>query len=308
MQLNSVLKWKGPREKSSGKMSNLNIVQGCMEISKSWSIQYGETVAFEGYEGSENYHFMGGFGSFKHIKFSKGLYINNFPERDDWENALPDDAVYKRYISNANDRYPQTVRPWQKERPYVLFPMQMIYPKDYYQTIAAVKWATENKIYTVFKRHPASYDGDLLVGDCDKFWNVMGRMGYLSKYTVLPYGHYNSISMVSQCDMLFSADSAMTLQAMLLDKPTFTMRRCQISDIIPVIDLNKLDDTVLSIKAVPVPTQVKWLSWYWNVCVNDFDALGFSNKIRKRHSLYRDGHSDLELNSWEFTKKNGLHI
>ena len=301
----SVLNWKKPREKSSAKMSNLSVVEGCMEISKNWPSQSGNTAEFEG---SASYQFMGGFGSFKHIKFNKGLYSINFPEKDDWKNAIPEDHVYELYIKRSNDRYPQTQKPWIKNRPYALFPMQMIYPKDYYETISAMKWATENKIYTVFKRHPAPSEGDLLISDCDKFWKIMHRMGLVSEYTELPDGHYNSISMVSQCDMLLSADSAMTLQAVLLNKPTFTMRRCQISDIVPVIPKEKLDDSLISILPVSKSVQRKWLTWYWRSCVNDFDADNFAEKINMRYNLYRKGFSDLDLHTWEFTKKHGLHI
>ena len=113
--------------------------------------------------------------------------------------------------------------------------------------------------------------------------------------------------MIEQCDLMFSADSAMTLEAMLRGKPTFTLRRCQISDIIPVLDHTKLDSSILDVPSVPIEKQKQWLTWYWNSCVNDLDADNFAWKINKRRDLYRQGHTDLELHSWEFTKQHGLH-
>lgn len=290
-------------------MHLIPFVKKCIDVAEPWQKESGEFATFEVFDSATkpNYFFMGGFGQFKHIKFGKGLYSTKYPSRDDWKNAEPSDKVYEDYYNRANDRYIQTTDVWVKQRPYVLFPLQFVYPKDYHETWAAIEWATKNKVYTVFKRHPASSSQSQTPRDYDKFWEVAVRAGITSEYTHFPVENYNAQSMIEQCDLMFSADSAMTLEAMLRGKPTFTLRRCQISDIIPVLDHTKLDSSILDVPSVPIEKQKQWLTWYWNSCVNDLDADNFAWKINKRRDLYRQGHTDLELHSWEFTKQHGLH-
>ena len=93
-----------------------------------------------------------------------------------------DDDIYNQYLGQANDGYIQTSDGWVKDRPYVLFPMQFVYPKDYFETWAAVEWATKNKVYTIFKRHPASSSQSQTPRDYDKFYRVATRAGITSEY------------------------------------------------------------------------------------------------------------------------------
>lgn len=300
--------WVKYRSHNPEKMHLIPFVKKCIDIARPWYYEAGEITTFEVFDGRKpDYYFMGGYGKFEHIKFNKGLYSLRYEPSDDWKNAPENEDIYNQYLGRANDRYIQTSDRWVKDRPYVLFPMQFVYPKDYFETWAAVEWATKHKVYTIFKRHPASSSQSQTPRDYDKFWEVATRAGITSEYTHFPVENYSAQSMIDQCDMMFSADSAMTLEAMLRGKPTFTMRRCQISDIVPILDYRKIDETILDIAPVPVRDQKKWLNWYWHSCVNDLDADNFEWKINQRRTLYRAGHSDLELHTWEFTKRHGLH-
>lgn len=297
--------WIEARYHNPEKMHLVPYIERCLKIASSWE---NEICCFETFDNKKyDYRFMGGFGNFKHLRFSKKLYISKYFRRDDWKNAEPDELIYTSYKSRTNDRYLQTDVEWKKDRPYVLVPLQFLYPKDYFETISLIEWATKNKIYTIFKRHPASSSQTQTPRDYDKFWSVVERMGITSEYTHFPVDNYNANSMIKQCDMMISVDSAMTLQAMLHNKPTVNLRRCMISDIIPILDHTKLDDSVKGIKPIDLDTQMKWLTWYWKSCVNNYDADNFSWKINRRRDLYRNGATDLDLHSWEYTKNNGLH-
>ncbi len=298
--------WIEHRKHNPEKMHLVPLLRNCLSIAEQWD---NEEACFEVYNNQKvDYRFMGGFGAFEHIRFSKGLYITEYKQRDDWLKAEPDEQIYQEYLNRANDRYLQTDKPWVKDRPYVLVPLQFIYPKDYYETVALVEWATKNKVYTVFKRHPASSSQSNIPRNYDAFWGVVEKMGITSEYTCFPRENYNSMSMVSQCEMLISVDSAMTLQAMLQQKPTVNLRRCMISDIVPLANYKELDSSVLELKPIPKEEQIRWLTWYWKSCVNDYNSENFKWKINKRRDLYKLGATDVDLHSWKFTKENGLHV
>jgi len=301
--------WIEARKHNAEKMHLVPTIRRCLEISGEWYKESGEITTFETFENmTPDYRFMGGFGAFEHLRFYKALTTSGlYKASDDWKNATSDEQIYQDYLGRSNDRYLQTDDVWVKERPYVLVPLQFVYPKDYHQSVALVEWATTTKTYTVFKRHPASSSQSQTPRDYDKFWSVMERSGMTSEYTHFPVENYNSTSMVSQCDMLISVDSAMTLQAMLHNKPAVNLRRCMISDIVPLMDYKKLDESVLDVSAVSVSDQIRWLTWYWNTCVNDFHAENFEWKLNRRRDLYLQGYTDDDLYSWEFTKNAGFH-
>ena len=300
--------WIEARKHNPEKMHLVPIIKGCLDIAAPWNEECGDVTTFEAANHKTDFRFIGGFGEFKHLRFAKSLTVDGtYKASDDWLNATPDEAIYESYRARDNDRYLQTDRPWQKNRPYVLVPLQFLYPKDYHETVALVDWATRTKTYTIFKRHPASSSQSQTPRDYDKFWSIVERMGITSEYTHFPVENYNAMSMVRQCDMLISVDSAMTLQAMLCDKPVVNLRRCMISDIVQLANHTKLDETILNVPAIPREDQVRWLTWYWKTCVNDFDADNFAWKINKRRKLYKEGATDEELFSWQFTKDAGLH-
>lgn len=285
--------WGELRKNSPRKLEKLPIVQKCLG-----SIEGNFSLSFEQPQIKADYYFCGGFGNFEHIKFTKGIYFTDYPVTEDYKNADTNEHYYEYFKTLGNDRYSQPDQVFVKQRPYNLFPLQMVYPKDYHQTLHALKWATESKRYTIFKTHPA-HNGDQ---NYKAFWGVAKKIGVISEYTEL-VDNYRSEELVNKADMIFSADSALTLKAVLKNIPTFAMRNFQMNDIVPVIPKIPLD---IKVPIVSKYKAIKWFDWFYRTVCNDITKNDFKDKIDRRLNLYKNGATDKELHSLTFLKNKGL--
>ena len=289
------LHWYNVRKHAHGKAELVPLMKRmCEVLGKRLD---GRPVGWE--QVAPDYEFSGGFGNYHHMRLSKGLYITRYDKTMDYLNADENEDIYNIFYNLSNDRYKQHEGIFVKTRPYNLFCLQMIYPKDYFNTLAAMKWATENKQYTLFKTHPAAdYHQNY-----PRFWIHAKQKGYVTEYTKFCHG-YRSKELVEEANLIFSSDSALSFKALIKNKPTFMMRTGPMVDLIPIIP--KLDSSVLDVKPVEQTHRTKWLNWFYAVICNDMNDNRFEEKINYRIDLYEDGKKDIEVCTWNTFKNRGL--
>lgn len=246
------------------------------------------------------YRYTGGYGNFHMMRMSNGLYVDDFPKTDAYLEADIEEGILDFFKSQSNDRYGQDKGIYKPDRPYYLFGLQMTRSKDYHQTVKALKWATENKQYTVFRAHPVAGDHT----NYDRLWTKFYKEGLLSEYTKLAQG-YRSEEMVANADLVFSVDSALSLKSVLMGKPTVQMRdNNMMIDIVPTLpDLEGLD----KVKPMPDDQLAQWLTWFYHCVCHDFHGEGYAEKLIRKFKFYEDGHTDKDLHSWKYLKNLG-HI
>lgn len=246
------------------------------------------------------YRYTGGYGNFHMMRFSKGMYVDTFPNLNQYKEAVPDEDVYDYFKEQGNDRYGQHSRVFEPQDNYFLFPLQMTRTKDYENTIKAFKWATENKKLVLFKTHPAP--GDMT--DYASIFRTFFKMGLFSDYTKVVHG-YRSEELVENADLVFSSDSALSLKAFIKGKPIVHMREHNMmNDIVPTY--SNLDGIEKVVEA-PLEERIRWLTWFYHCVCHDFHGEGYQDKLIRKLKFYEDGHSDEDLHSWKYLKNLG-HI
>ena len=238
------------------------------------------------------FRYTGGYANFHLMRFSKGLYIDNFPTWGLYKDAPADEAIHDHFLSLGNDRYGQHAGVFEKQRPYVLFALQMTARKDFKETLRYIRWATESKTYTLFKTHPCAGGGTDYTG----LWRFAEQHGLLSEYTVLIDG-CQSKELVEGADRFVSVDSGLTFKAMLLNKPVCTLRGpTMMNDVVPHV---ATDDSILDVKAVPYKDKLKWLNWFYHRVCTDFHKEDYADRLLHRLSRYEDeGLNDYEVHKW----------
>jgi len=238
------------------------------------------------------FRYTGGYANFHLMRFSKGIYIDYFPKWGQYKDAPPSELVEEKFKKMSNDRYGQHEGVFEKQRPYVLFPLQMTAEKDLRLTLRYIKWATESKTYTIFKTHPCPGGGT----HYDVLWSIAKRFNLLSEYTELVDG-CRSHEMVVEADKIVSIDSGMNFKALMLDKPVCALRPSQMmNDIIPFV---KVDNSILDVKAVPREDKLRWLNWFYNRVGIDFHDEDYADKLLHKLSRYDDqGLNDYEVHAW----------
>ena len=239
------------------------------------------------------YRYTGGYANFHLMRFSKGLYIDQFPVWGQYKDAPADDDLYNYFINECgNDRYGQHTNKFVKQRPYTLFALQMTARKDFKETVKYIAWATQSKTYTIFKTHPCAGGGT----DYKGLWSYCKKQGLLSEYTQLADG-YHSEELVNNCDRFVSVDSGLTFKALLRDKPTCTLRGPSMTtDIVPLVET---DDSILDVKAVDKKQKLKWLNWFYNRVCLDYHKDDYAEKtLEKLYKYEKKGLTDYEVHKW----------
>lgn len=246
------------------------------------------------------YRYTGGYANFHMMRMSKGLYVDYFPKTERYLEADTEDGILDFFRSQGNDRYGQDEGIYKPDRSYYLFALQMTRTKDFNETVKALKWATENKQYTVFRAHPVPGD----ITNYNKIWNYFYKEGLLSEYTNLAQG-YRSEEMVANADLVFSSDSALSFKSILMGKPTVQMRdNNMLVDIVPTLpDLTGIE----KVKAISDDQLSQWLTWFYHCICHDFHGEGYKDKLLRKLKFYEKGHTDEDLHSWKYLKNLG-HI
>lgn len=238
------------------------------------------------------FRYTGGYANFHLMRFSKGIYIDYFPAWGLYKNAPADECILEHFLALSNDRYGQHTKVFQKQRPYVLFPLQMTARKDFKETLRYIQWATQSKTYTLFKTHPCPGGGT----NYEALWRFADKHGLISEYTELVDG-YRSEELVRHADRVVSVDSGLTFKAVLYNKPVCTLRGpVMMTDIVPHV---VADDSVLDVRPVDHTKKLKWLNWFYRrVCI-DFHQDNYVDRLLYKLSLYDDkGLTDYEVHKW----------
>lgn len=246
------------------------------------------------------YRYTGGYANFELMRMSKGLYVDDFPKLGLYKEAETDDNIINFFNERSNDRYGQDEGIFKPDRPYNLFCLQMTRTKDYENTVKALKWATENKQYTIFRAHPCPGD----YTHYKPLWVRFLKEGLLSEYTKLVTG-CRSEEMVANADRVISSDSAVSFKAAVLGKPVIQMRdNNMMIDVVPTLPTLEGWEKV---KPIPDDQLAQWLTWFYQCICHDFHGEGYAEKLIRKLKFYEDGHTDKDLHSWKYLKNLG-HI
>lgn len=218
----------------------------------------------------------------------KGHYIQSSnPMLHLWKRVDIDTNVLKRFETRCNSKYTQpNSTAVSVGQPYNLFLMQHVASKDLRYTIDALKYATEMKRFTIFKTHPAVGDDT----NFDRVWEIFKSKGLISDYTVMLSGNMHNL--IANADLVYSADSAGTFNAMLSSIPTVNYRINEFSEIVPLIETSK---TLLN-KPIPQEDLLRFLTWYHDVLAIDIlDMQAAELKISRIAELYNLGFRTVDI-------------
>jgi hypothetical protein len=243
-------------------------------------------------EKCREFRYTGGYANFHLMRFSKGLYIDQFPYWEFYKDAPSNEEAFEYFLKQKNDRYGQHEGIFVKQRPYTLFCLQMTGRKDFKETLRYIDWATKSKTYTLFKTHPCAGGNTHF----DYFWDYAKRMNLLSEYTILVDG-YRTEEMVANADRVVSVDSGVTFKALMHNIPCCTLRDPNMmNEIAPVV---KTDDSILEVKAASKKDKMKWLNWFYGrVCI-DFNKEDYKERLLEKLWKYeKKGMNDYEVHKW----------
>ena len=243
-------------------------------------------------EKCREFRYTGGYANFHLMRFSKGLYIDQFPYWKFYKDAPSNEEAFEYFLEQKNDRYGQQEDVFVKQRPYTLFCLQMTGRKDFKETLRYIDWATKSKTYTLFKTHPCAGGNTHF----DYFWAFAKRMNLLSEYTILVDG-YRTEEMVANADRVVSVDSGVTFKALMHSIPCCTLRDPNMmNEIAPVV---KTDDSILEVKAASKKDKMKWLNWFYGrVCI-DFHKEDYKERLLEKLWKYeKKGMNDYEVHKW----------
>lgn len=209
-------------------------------------------------------------------------YIITNPRLNLWQGIKSDPNIWDR-VAGVNEKYDVQESNVELDREYDLFLLQMAQTKDLKETVDALFYATKNKRYTVFKKHPVVGDGT----DFDSLWEVFKQKGIVSDYTVLLDGGENE-SLIRGASLVYSADSAVTYNAVLQGKPVATYRDTDLSEIVPVI---KSARNIADLRAPNRKDVEQFLTWYHDRLIVDVTLDGYKDKRDHVINMYMNGAS-----------------
>jgi hypothetical protein len=175
-------------------------------------------------------------------------------------------------VFKTANKYKQTSMQVNINQPYNLFLLQLAATRDLKETLDALYWATHNKVYTVFKAHPCPGDGS----NYDALWALFKSKGLISDYTVL-VSDANIDHLIDNANIVYSADSAGSFNALLANKQVATYRAFPGTSIVPRISTSK---DLSAIPTIGEKDKNSFLSWYFYnlpVCVTQE---GWQDKLR----------------------------
>jgi len=214
-----------------------------------------------------------------------GAYITHNPMLHLWKGVDIDSNILSIFTSQNNTKYRQCEEPINIGRPYNLFLLQMASTADLKQTVDALKYATEDKRFTVFKTHPATGDGT----DFQKLWEAFKRNGLVSDYTELVDGSLEDL--IDHADVVYSVDSACTFNAMLKHKPVFNYRVNEFSEIVPVVSTSKNHN----ISPISEPDLLRFLTWYYHYISININRFNYEQRIEQIVHQFNTGRTIREM-------------
>jgi hypothetical protein len=249
--------------------------------------------------------YRGGSPNYKLFKMTPhGDYVTRWPMYHLWKDHPIDDGIIERFLAMPNNRYMQPNTVIETPESYDLYLMQMNItkfkvtnhinpnwdfekdaPKDDVVCRMVLKYVKENKIYTLFKAHPTTSMPS------EKAWEVYKRDGLVSEYSIF-IDNVNTDSLIPNANRIYSADSAVSLNAMLAGKKVATFHPMDLSEIIPMI---KSPEELDLIQPVPIEDQKRFLSWYYHKLVIDIDDPNYEDKMESIMIRFKNGERTKEL-------------
>ena len=285
MHLDSIYyynEWSKLRESTPLKLKNTNKLKFFEEVLFSISQ---ECIHTDLYRDGRRLVYSEGSANFDLFKLTpQGDYISQNPMLNLWKRCDVDSKILSVFEHLSNTKYEQPSVQTSIGRPYNLFLLQMASTVDLTPTLDALKYATEMKRYTVFKIHPAVGDGT----DFYDLWDKFSHHGIISEYTPLVEGDLNTL--IEHADIVYSADSACTFNAMLKRKTVYNYRSNEFSEIVPIIQSSKQLDEYI----IPEEDLLRFLTWYYYVLTIDIRST-FDGKIEKIISSFESGKNASEI-------------
>jgi hypothetical protein len=204
-----------------------------------------------------------------------------------WKDFETDPNILPFYRSLGNNKYEQPKGSMEIGQPYNLFLLQMARTRDTIETIKALLSTRVTKKLTIFKTHP-------LVGDGSNYhdlWKYYIELGLINEYTKL-VDNCNVDSLIRNADLVYSSDSAATMNAMLIGKPVITYKRMYLSEIVPILTNHQ---QLLNLQPVPEEHLARWMSWYYHKLVIDLDDPNYKEKMRYIVKSYLDNKTVKEI-------------
>jgi hypothetical protein len=271
--------WADRRASSKLKLNNVDILKRFETLLNSLEV---EAIHIDNYpENHPTLYYSEGSANFELFKLTpRGEYIVRNPGLHLWKSHDIDSGIIDRLNGLSNTKYLQSQSQFNAETPYNLFLLQMASTIDLVPTLDAVKYATEQKRYTLFKTHPAVGDGT----DFESLWSMFEKHGIISDYTVLVDA--DLMTLIRGAEVVYSADSACTFNALLEGKPVYNYRSNEFSDIVPLIKSSKN----LPANAIDRDDVLRFLSWYYHSLSIDFnDEKASTEKILRISNMYKEG-------------------
>lgn len=229
-------------------------------------------------EGSPNFY--------KFKMCPNGDYIVTNPRLHLWKNTKTNPYIWET-LDSSNDKYQVETIQFTFDQPYDLFLLQMVSTKDLRPTVDALYHATKNKRVTLFKKHPAVGDGT----DFDIVWKKFESYGLITNYTIL-IENVDNDALVKNARVVYSADSAVTYNALIRGIPTATYRDTDLSEIVPVI---KNADCISEIPKINHTETEQFLTWYHEKLVIDVTKHDYKQKRDRVVDMYSVGMSTAEI-------------
>lgn len=224
--------------------------------------------------------YIGGSPFYNHFKLTTaGDYIYQNPKLNLYKNWDIDENILSVYDDTKMNRYTQPDGIFQPDREYDLFLMQQLHngkdatlaPKDEAITLDAIRYATETKTYTIFKAHPSTSVPNKVR------WDMWEDNGLISEYTkYIDNCHLTDV--IKYANRVYSANSAVSVNALVLGKPVATYRPIDVSEIVPTITTAYEMDNIF---ATSKEETMQFLTWYYHRLSINIDLDGFEDKIER---------------------------
>lgn len=248
--------------------------------------------------------FRGGSPNYKLFKMTPyGDYVTRWPMYHLWKDCDIDEGIIDRFNAMPNNRYIQPDSKTETPESYDLYLMQMNLastpmlphnphldvesgtPKDDVVCRKALKYVKENKIYTIFKAHPTT------TIPSSKVWEIYKREGLVSEYSIF-VDDVNTDSLIPKANRVYSADSAVSLNAMLAGKRVATFHPMDLSEVVPMI---KTPEDLDDIEPISLEDQKRFLSWYYHKLAIDIDDPNYEDKMESIMIRFKNGERTREI-------------
>jgi len=189
--------------------------------------------------------------------------LDQYKNDKKWDTDLEDVKAKElnEFTSNGNE--------------FDLFPMQFFDSVDMPETSDALRCALKKNRTTLFVLHPTTHE------DNEKFakiWDHLTELLIVPPSAKLVYGR-DTNSIIKHSRVVYSANSAVSFNAMLEGKPAATYRITPWSEVLPLIDSAMHD--LEKIKPVPEEDLKRFLSWYYNKFTLDLHSSDWKTKLEK---------------------------